>query len=92
MAASSRKGTHLTLYRSTTARVSRTGYSIRLESKRSRATRLLFCTTGVLLRRLQCDSELHGVSHIFVDEIHERDLNTGLGWCWRRVSVDMLLP
>ena len=48
------------------------GYSIRLESKTCRDTRLLFCTTGVLLRRLQCDSELGGVSHIFVDEIHER--------------------
>lgn len=53
-----------------------TGYQIRLESRRSRATRLLFCTTGVLLRRLQCDRELAGVSHIFVDEVHERDLNT----------------
>jgi HrpA-like RNA helicase len=29
------------------------GYQIRLEAKRSDATRLLFCTTGVLLRRLQ---------------------------------------
>ncbi len=29
------------------------GYQIRLESSRSAATRLLFCTTGVLLRRLQ---------------------------------------
>lgn len=28
------------------------GYQIRLESKRSENTRLLFCTTGVLLRRL----------------------------------------
>ena len=54
------------------------GYSIRLESKTSRETRLLFCTTGVLLRRLQCDSELGGVSHIFVDEIHERDLNSDM--------------
>lgn len=52
------------------------GYQIRLESRRSKETRLLFCTTGVLLRRLQCDSELAGVSHIFVDEIHERDLNS----------------
>ena len=52
------------------------GYSIRLESKRSQRTRLLFCTTGVLLRRLQCDPDLVGTSHIFVDEIHERDLNT----------------
>lgn len=28
------------------------GYQIRLESKRSAETRLLFCTTGVLLRQL----------------------------------------
>ena len=52
------------------------GYQIRLETRRSNQTRLLFCTTGVLLRRLQCDPSLKGVSHIFVDEIHERDLNT----------------
>ena len=52
------------------------GYQIRLETRRSAKTRLLFCTTGVLLRRLQCDPELKGVSHIFVDEIHERDLST----------------
>lgn len=52
------------------------GYSIRLESKRSNKTRLLLCTTGVLLRRLQCDPDLASVSHVFVDEVHERDLNT----------------
>jgi HrpA-like RNA helicase len=32
--------------------------------------------TGVLLRRLQCDGDLEAVSHVFVDEVHERDLNT----------------
>jgi HrpA-like RNA helicase len=32
--------------------------------------------TGVLLRRLQGDCLLKGVSHIFVDEIHERDINS----------------
>lgn len=52
------------------------GYQIRLESRRSSRTRLLFCTTGVLLRRLQCDRQLRGMSHVFVDEIHERDLNS----------------
>ncbi|KAL6067310.1 DEAH (Asp-Glu-Ala-Asp/His) box polypeptide 57 [Balamuthia mandrillaris] len=52
------------------------GYHIRLEWKKSRDTRLLFCTTGVLLRRLQADKMLHGVSHIIVDEIHERDINS----------------
>ncbi|BBN14246.1 tetratricopeptide repeat protein 7 [Marchantia polymorpha subsp. ruderalis] len=51
------------------------GYQIRLESKRSENTRLLFCTTGVLLRRLVQEPELAGVSHVMVDEIHERGMN-----------------
>ena len=29
-----------------------------------------------MLRRLQCDPDLASVSHVFVDEVHERDLNT----------------
>ena len=49
------------------------GYSIRHEGAHSKgATRLLFCTTGVILRRLQEDSNLHGVSHVIMDEAHER--------------------
>jgi len=44
------------------------GYQIRMESKRSSQTRLLFCTTGVVLRRLQEDSNLKGVTHVIVDE------------------------
>jgi HrpA-like RNA helicase len=52
------------------------GYQIRLESKKSSSTRLLFCTTGILLRRLQGDSKLEGVSHIVVDEIHERSIDS----------------
>jgi ATP-dependent RNA helicase DHX36 len=51
------------------------GYQIRLESKRSAQTRLLFCTTGVLLRRLVQEPDLVGVSHLLVDEIHERGMN-----------------
>lgn len=30
---------------------------------------------GVLLRRLMYDPHLQGVSHVFVDEIHERGMN-----------------
>ena len=52
------------------------GYSIRGESRRSQKTRILLCTTGVLLRRLQCDADLTTLSHVFVDEVHERDLST----------------
>ncbi|XP_072988062.1 DExH-box ATP-dependent RNA helicase DExH1 isoform X2 [Typha latifolia] len=51
------------------------GYQIRLEAKRSAQTRLLFCTTGVLLRRLVQEPELAGISHLLVDEIHERGMN-----------------
>ena len=49
------------------------GYSIRHEAVASAAsTRLLFCTTGVILRRLQEDPRLLGVSHVVLDEAHER--------------------
>ncbi len=52
------------------------GYQIRLETKRSAETRLTFCTTGVLLRRLQSDPLLSDVSHVVVDEIHERGVES----------------
>lgn len=48
------------------------GYQIRLESVRSSSTRLLYCTTGVLLRRLEGEADLKGVTHVIVDEVHER--------------------
>uniref|UniRef100_A0A8C5NG69 RNA helicase n=1 Tax=Gouania willdenowi TaxID=441366 RepID=A0A8C5NG69_GOUWI len=48
------------------------GYQIRLESVKTSATRLLYCTTGVLLRRLEGDADLKGVTHVIVDEVHER--------------------
>lgn len=38
------------------------GYQIRMDAKKSSNTRLLFCTTGVLLRRLLTDRALAGVS------------------------------
>ncbi|KAJ6340361.1 hypothetical protein OIU77_008173 [Salix suchowensis] len=51
------------------------GYKVRLEGMRGRDTRLLFCTTGILLRRLLLDRDLKGVTHVIVDEIHERGMN-----------------
>ena len=52
------------------------GYQIRMEAKRSSSTNLMFCTTGIILRRLQEDSKLEGVSHVVVDEVHERQQQT----------------
>ncbi|KAL6721550.1 putative ATP-dependent RNA helicase ucp12 [Lecanora helva] len=61
------------------------GYAIRGESKhKAGVTRITFMTTGVLLRRLQTsggskdavDAALVDVSHVVVDEVHERSLDT----------------
>lgn len=50
------------------------GYQVRLDSKLSQKTLLQFCTTGVLLRLLMVGHKcLANLTHIIVDEIHERD-------------------
>ncbi|KAK8766981.1 hypothetical protein V5799_006235 [Amblyomma americanum] len=51
------------------------GYSVRFESVLPRPYgSIMFCTVGVLLRKLEAG--LRGVSHVIIDEIHERDVNT----------------
>ncbi|XP_076302430.1 LOW QUALITY PROTEIN: dosage compensation regulator mle-like [Lasioglossum baleicum] len=51
------------------------GYSVRFESFLPRPYgSIMFCTVGVLLRKLE--GGLRGVSHVIVDEIHERDVNS----------------
>lgn len=56
------------------------GYIIRGDSKVGPSTRITFMTTGVLLRRMQSSTDLvqsiADVSHIFVDEVHERSVDT----------------
>lgn len=61
------------------------GYAIRGESRQKPGvTKITFVTTGVLLRRLQSSgrtsqdilSALADVSHVVVDEVHERSLDT----------------
>ncbi|TCD63345.1 hypothetical protein EIP91_005646 [Steccherinum ochraceum] len=51
------------------------GYAIRGESKQTEKTKLLFCTTGVVLRRLASGERLQNVSHVIVDEVHERSVD-----------------
>lgn len=51
------------------------GYSVRFESALPRPYgSIMFCTVGVLLKKLE--GGLRGVSHVIVDEIHERDVNS----------------
>lgn len=48
-------------------------------ANRSEHTRILFCTTGVLLEQLvrsaKTKNPLNGYTHIILDEVHERDKN-----------------
>lgn len=73
------------------------GYSVRLESKAGPNTSLLFCTTGILLRRLESDRELEGATHILVDEVHERGVESDFlllalrDLCRRRTDLKVVL-
>ncbi|CDY10756.1 BnaA05g11800D [Brassica napus] len=52
------------------------GYKVRLQSKGGRRSSVVFCTNGILLRVLVGKGSVSYVSditHIIVDEIHERD-------------------
>ncbi|KAL7545095.1 hypothetical protein ACHAWF_010611 [Thalassiosira exigua] len=54
------------------------GYTVRFRRKppREAGGSVEFVTTGVLLNRLVRDPSLSGVSHVVVDEVHERDVDT----------------
>ncbi|CAD5117121.1 DgyrCDS5930 [Dimorphilus gyrociliatus] len=52
------------------------GYQIRFEAKTSPTMKLLYCTTGVLLRKIQNNVLLNGTSHVIIDEVHERSVDS----------------
>lgn len=49
------------------------GYQVGLNTNSSDDTRLLFCTTGVLLEKLIRTKSMSRYTHIILDEVHERD-------------------
>ncbi|MBP0494889.1 ATP-dependent helicase HrpB [Pararoseomonas indoligenes] len=55
------------------------GLSTRLDRAVSDRTRIEVVTEGLLVRRLQSDPGLEGVSAVLFDEAHERHLDTDLG-------------
>ncbi|KAH8619609.1 R3H domain [Trypanosoma vivax] len=54
------------------------GYIIRFENVTSSKTKIIYMTTGMLLRRLQVDPLLPEVSCVIIDEVHERDVETDI--------------
>lgn len=61
------------------------GYQVGLDKKVNKMdvenetkTSLLFCTTGVVLQKLIKEKTVSSYTHIILDEIHERDIDTDL--------------
>ncbi|KAH8821082.1 ATP dependent RNA helicase-like protein [Xylogone sp. PMI_703] len=52
------------------------GYAIRLESNTSKETRLVYATTGIVMRMLEGSNNLDDVTHIVLDEVHERTIDS----------------
>uniref|UniRef100_A0A671QRK0 ATP-dependent DNA/RNA helicase DHX36 n=1 Tax=Sinocyclocheilus anshuiensis TaxID=1608454 RepID=A0A671QRK0_9TELE len=53
------------------------GYQIRLQCRLPRKQgSVLYCTTGIILQWLRSDPYLSSVSHLVLDEIHERSLQS----------------
>ncbi|MDQ5964656.1 MAG: ATP-dependent helicase HrpB [Cyanobacteriota bacterium erpe_2018_sw_39hr_WHONDRS-SW48-000098_B_bin.30] len=68
------------------------GYMVRHERLCSRDTRILVCTQGVFLRRLQDDPMLEQVSCVVFDEFHERTLDSDLALALVRQVRSALRP
>ncbi|MBF4162165.1 ATP-dependent helicase HrpB [Nocardioides acrostichi] len=56
----------------------RFGYAVRGERRSGPDTRVEVVTTGLLVRRLQADPELSGVTAVVLDEVHERSIDADL--------------
>ena len=62
------------------------GYAIRLESQTTAQTRLVYATVGIVLRMLESAKGLGEITHLVIDEIHERRYVVKMG-----VDVDLRL-
>ncbi|KAL8887744.1 MAG: hypothetical protein Q9215_004718 [Flavoplaca cf. flavocitrina] len=52
------------------------GYAIRLESKVVRENRLVYATTGIVMRMLEASDDLQEITHLVLDEVHERSIES----------------
>ena len=52
------------------------GYAIRLESQTAPQTKLVYATVGIVLRMLENANGLNEVTHLVLDEVHERSIDT----------------
>ena len=74
---------------------SEVAYQVRFEKTKTRNTRILFLTEGLLLRQMQSDTVLSQYDVIVIDEVHERHIHTdfllGILKCLLRQRDDLKL-
>lgn len=68
------------------------GYQVRFENRSSKNTRILVCTEGVFLRRLQKDPLLEDVAAVIFDEFHERSIDSDLALALSRQVKEQVRP
>lgn len=51
------------------------GYAIRLESRITNETKLIYATIGVVMRILEQSNDLSDITHLILDEVHERSID-----------------
>ncbi|CAM9496697.1 unnamed protein product [Lampetra fluviatilis] len=52
------------------------GYQVGLDKMANDDTRLVYMTTGILLRKFIAEKSMMEFTHVFIDEVHERDQET----------------
>ncbi|KAI9878287.1 MAG: hypothetical protein M1830_001344 [Pleopsidium flavum] len=52
------------------------GYAIRLESQITSQTRLVYATTGIVMRLMESSDDLGFITHLVLDEVHERSIDS----------------
>lgn len=52
------------------------GFAIRLESKFTPQTRLVYATIGIVMRMLEGSDDLGDITHLVLDEVHERSIDS----------------
>ena len=52
------------------------GYAIRLESRMTAQTKLIYATTGIVMRMLETSKDLGDITHLVIDEVHERSIDS----------------
>lgn len=52
------------------------GYAVRLESKVTPETKLVYATTGIVMRMMERLDDLKDITHLVLDEVHERTIDS----------------